>query len=489
MADQQGILADHPERQHNGKPLCAGAVALVLAGLGAPAAALEHHYTVAVAPGLDSLDIRAEFGAPVTRVRARSSRAGDVLASARQCDGGAPLEARGRRLLLSGRPVNCIEYSVDLAAAAAADRQRHGFTGEAVVASPARWLWRPRVAAGDRIVVRFELPPGFRVAVPWQPQSGQRDTFVLTRSPESGRAPAVFGRFPAATRTVAGTELRVTVLGPLAAARTAELADWVGATAGNVALAYGRFPNPAVSVFLVPVTSHPWGGDSSAVPFGRVVRDGGEAIELLVDPERPTHEFYAEWTPTHEFAHLMLPYLDGHGRWISEGFATYYQNVLLARAGQYSEARAWAKLVTGFERGRQSVPWLSPNAAAAGSERNTRMKVYWSGAALALIADVELRRRSGGTESLDTVLGALAGCCLPSDRTWTGPELFRTLDALLDAPLFVPLYRRHADSAGFPDVEALLDALGVTTGGDVELTGEAPLSAIRQQLMQPPAGP
>ena len=489
MVDQQGIVANHPERQHNGNALCAGVAALGLAILGAPAAALEHHYTVSVAAGLESLAVRAEFGAPVTRIRARSGGADDVLEAARPCAGGAALEVRGRRLQPVGGPVSCIEYSVDLAAAAAAERQRHGFTGEAVVVSPARWLWHPRLGPDDRLVVRFKLPAGVRVAVPWPPAPATSDTYFVGPSPGSGRAQAVFGRFPAAIRTVAGAELRVTVLGPLAPARTEVLADWVAATAGHVALAYGRFPNPAVSVYLVPVTGSPRGGDSSAVPFGRVVRDGGESIELLVNPGRPIEEFYAEWTPTHEFAHLMLPYLDGNGRWISEGFATYYQNVLLARAGQYSETRAWQKLVSGFERGRRSAPWLSPNAAAGGDERNTRMKVYWSGAALALLADVELRRRSGGAESLDTVLGALADCCLPSAKTWTGLELFRTLDGLLDAPVFVPLYRRHADSAGFPDVDDVLEALGVTAGGDVDLAENAPLASIRRQLMRPPAGP
>jgi predicted metalloprotease with PDZ domain len=226
------------------------------------------------------------------------------------------------------------------------------------------------------------------------------------------------------------------------------------------------------------------------VPFGRVVRDGGESIELLVDETRPLEDFYAEWTATHEFAHLLLPYLDREQRWISEGFATYYQNVLLARAGRYTEQAAWRKLVEGFGRGRDSVPSLSPNAAASGAERSTRMKVYWSGAALALIADVELRRRSAGRESLDTVLDQLQRCCLPSSRTWSGAELFAQLDRFVAEPLFVPLYERYADSAGFPAVTPLLTELGVSIeDGDLRLSETAGLAALRRALMAPPAGP
>jgi predicted metalloprotease with PDZ domain len=153
----------------------------------------------------------------------------------------------------------------------------------------------------------------------------------------------------------------------------------------------------------------------------------------------------------------MLPYVSREQRWISEGFAQYYQNVLLARAGRYTQQYAWERIREGLERGRDSVPALSPNQAATGNEYNSRMKIYWSGAALALIADVELRRRSGGTESLDLVLDRLQDCCLPSRRTWTGRELFEKFDSLIGEPLFVDLYERFADSRGFPEFEAALD--------------------------------
>ena len=44
---------------------------------------------------------------------------------------------------------------------------------------------------------------------------------------------------------------------------------------------------------------------------------------------------------------------------------------------------------------------MSPNEAASTTERDTRMKVYWSGAALALLADIELRLNPYGTELTD----------------------------------------------------------------------------------------
>ena len=85
--------------------------------------------------------------------------------------------------------------------------------------------------------------------------------------------------------------------------------------------------------------------------------------------------------------------------------------------------------------------------------------------------------------SLDTVLGRLAHCCLPSEHRWSGPELFTKLDTLLDEPLFMDLYQRYADTPGFPDARPLLEQLGVTDSrGRVRLSATAELAAIRRAL-------
>ena len=155
----------------------------------------------------------------------------------------------------------------------------------------------------------------------------------------------------------------------------------------------------------------------------------------------------------------------------------------MSRAGRYSEIDAWRKLSAGFERGRASRPELSPNEAASAGVRQARMKIYWSGAAIALLADVELRERSGGRESLDVVLDRLQRCCLPSTRTWSGPELFAKLDTLAGDAVFTPLYQRYADVAGFPDTRGPLARLGVAIDGkNVSLRSDAELADIRSAI-------
>lgn len=286
--------------------------------------------------------------------------------------------------------------------------------------------------------------------------------------------------------TLLAANLTVEVRQPVDEEKTKEIVSWVHATADTIKLAYGRFPNPDAKVIVIPSRENAWGGDSPVI-FGRVTRRGGETIELFVDPDRPIEDFYTDWTATHEFSHLMLPLLSQRYRWISEGFATYYQNVFMARAGRYTPELAWQRLTEGLERGRESRPELSPNDAAAAGIRQARMKVYWSGAAIALLADVELRTRSNGEESLDQVLGQLQECCLPSKRRWSGPQLFEKLDSFLDTPAFMPLYREYANADGFPEFEALLDELGVIRSENgVVLDDQADLAALCRAILAPP---
>ena len=441
-------------------------------------------YSVWVDAALRELRVEARFAAPVKTITARSRDARRYISNVRDCATGERIRTRGRRMLLPRDGFHCITYRVDLQRAAAADRRNATLSPANVVVSPSVWMWRPAIDPDSHIDVQF-IPEGDAlVSVPWEPVPGVDNAYRLTASPENAQGVAAFGRFFYEESDIPGATLRIALLRPRSAidnAAIAAIAAWVHDAASNVTLTYGRFPNPFPQIVVLPVGRHSW--SDSPVPFGRVIRDGGESVELFVNERRAIDEYYDDWTATHEFSHLMLPYVRSSHRWISEGFAQYYQNVLLARSGDYPELLAWQKLYEGFERGRKSRPDLSPNQAAARGKRAATMKVYWTGAAIALMADVELRIRSDGNESLDDVLSRLQECCLPSARTWSGPELFAKLDTLIDEPLFMPLYRRHANKVGFPDVRTLTDRLGLVIDGNiVELQRDAELAHIRDAI-------
>lgn len=459
-----------------------GVLCVALIGIASPASAAIHIYTIEVDAALSRMEVVARFAAPANAISARSRDAGRFLLDARDCDNGDQISNRGRRLTISGNGIRCLSYAVDLRSAAQADQRNDLLHASNFLVTPTVWMWRPRLGGDDEIRVQFRLPNDVQVSVPWRPIKTTDNAYLLNASPQSGSAIAIFGHFDSSVANIAGTDLRIELLRVAEDIDAAPIVDWIQETAYNITLAYGRFPNPAARIVVFPIGNTPWPSDSPVL-FGRVVRDGGETVELLIDSQQPMQSFYEDWTATHELSHMMLPYLRAEQRWIGEGFAQYYQNVLLARAGRYTENYAWQKLYDGLERGRESVPGLSPNAAASGDERNSRMKIYWSGAALALMADVELRQRSHGKESLDTVLDQFQRCCLPSQRTWSGAELFTTFDSFLELPLFMNLYRQYADAAGFPNVRPLLGQLGVAVDdGEVRLRSDTELAEIRAAL-------
>ena len=449
--------------------------------LGCEAKARTHHYTVSVDEGVGTLTVRAQLSGMVTSLRARSDEAGRYTQDMRDCKTGDPIRPGGRRVRLASEPDQCITYRFDLAAVPSPGRRlRLEFPGNRIV-SPTTWLWLPRLGDDSEIQVRFELPPGVNVSVPWAPTSaGVENAYRFGPSPQSANAMSVFGDFTYREIDVPGATLRVTLMGTGRDIDPKKITRWLAAAAGDVALTYGRFPNPSPQVVVIPVGAGPSSWGRSAVPFGRVIRDGGEAIQFFVNPAKPLKDYLGDWTATHEFSHLMLPYVRSSQKWISEGFASYYQNVLLARSGVYSEQRAWQKLYEGFERARKEPP-VTPNQAGGSGLWNSRMMIYWSGAAIALMADVELREQG---KSLDSVLGELQACCLPSGRVWRGQELFHRLDSVGETKVFRSLYNDYADAPGMPDMQPLYDRLGIVVRrGRVRLNDRAPAASKRRAIM------
>lgn len=443
-----------------------------------------HEYTVHVDESMQRMEVEARFDERVIRIAARSDDAARYLIGAHDCETGERLRARGRQLRLPSGGIDCLRYSVDLERAAREERRNSTLSSSNVIVSTAAWLWRPRLDDRSSIRVRFDMARSVDVSMPWRPIAGESDVYELTTSPQSATAPTVFGDFEYHEADIPGATLRITVLNGERPLDSDALVEWVAEAASHITLVYGTFPNPSPSVVVIPVGSRSW--SDAPVPFGRVIRDGGETIELFVNENRSIEDYYGHWTATHEFSHLMTPYIASRHRWVSEGFAQYYQNLLLARAGHYSERRAWQELYEGFERGRGSAVDRTPNEVANGSWRSGTMRVYWTGAVVALLGDVELREASNGAQSLDTILQELMECCLPSDRMWSGPEFYERLDEIAGRSVFMPLYRRYSDSTDFPDAMPALARLGVIVEDErVTFDDDAELSGIRREMTQP----
>lgn len=463
----------------------AGAMFLLTAG--AAAAERVHKYTVAIDPELTELGVRACFsGAAPATLSAESLDAPLALIDFHVEGSRKSIEPSGSISLKSVPDNGCVVYRVDVSRPI----RQHDRTGDKIhrvgkdlLTSVGIWLWRPeKLEADEDLELTFVLPDGIAVSAPWKPvaQSGKRAVFRTGRSPYDWPASVAFGRFREREIRVGGARLRLAVLDGTPAADIEQMQAWIRDSAQMVAELYGRFPQSQAQILIAPGAR-----GNEPTPWAYVVRGGSPAAHFFVNQRRPIKEFFEDWTAVHELSHLLLPYVISDDIWLSEGVATYYQNVLRARSGRMSAIEAWQRLHAGFARGMESAQGLTLAQATESMYRDvTYMRVYWEGAAMLLIADVRLRQMTAGKQSLDTALAALNDCCAMTDRAWSAREVFDKLDEVTGTNIFSEIYDRHVASRNFPDLSPTYRALGITTNaGAVDFSSEGREKQLRGAIM------
>jgi hypothetical protein len=248
-----------------------------------------------------------------------------------------------------------------------------------------------------------------------------------------------------------------------------------------VADLYGRFPSQRVTVLVQPTPAR-----RPPVLFGQAMRAGGGLVHLLLAAAAPDEELPGEWVAVHEMTHLGMPWTYDSEAWLQEGFVTYYQEVLRARAGFLTEQQAWQNIHDGFGRGRlRGGDDALAHESATMAETHNYWRVYWAGAAVALLLDVELRRRWPGERSLDDVMRFLDrrfGMRAPQ----RGVDMLRAVDAWLGQPLCSVVAETCLARSSFPDVSRAYAALGLdVVDGLIVLRDDAPQAADRARIMRP----
>ncbi|HEX5658022.1 MAG TPA: hypothetical protein VFX59_12540 [Polyangiales bacterium] len=400
------------------------------------APATSWHYEVRVDPALTRLEAKVCFqGVVPNELRAGKDEAAGNLLYARWLGPGARRKlpiAHGRIQLLSDTRDGCLEYAVSLGESGSLDVAMRR-VGRDVLASPNAWLWRPERRAIDATAtMELRLPPGISAVLPWP-----RTKNLRTLDPEAFRfdSYAAFGHFTTHLERVGEVELEYAILdGPLGA----EVLPWLKSSIRVATLSDGAFPRDRMQAIVVPSSA-----SSEPVQFGMVARGGSASVLLIVSADAEPQALLRDWVLPHELSHLLLPYVEREHAWLSEGFATYYQEVLLARAGLASPEEALRRLSTSL-RSVSAQAGTTPLVEECARLELTRdyRKVYWGGAAYWLNIDVALRRRG---LALDVLLTQLR--TQPNARElWTARQLIEQLDALSNTQLF---------STGFDDAARL----------------------------------
>lgn len=396
---------------------------------------------------------------------------------------GTPLEVsrRGSMLELPALPDNtCLNWQTDfISALNERDYRLVLQRGDDLVMDPRLWFWK---GPKDRdLLVETILPAGISISTPWKEvkRAGSTMWFRPDKTSSDWESRIALGKFKLDIIKVPGAEIRLAAAGDLSAAQRTQVRAWIEQAVNSVSSVYGFFPQAHPQVLVVPV-----GARSKAVLWANVLRGGGMASILYIDETRPLEDFMEDWTTTHEFSHMLIPYVSSRDRWLSEGLASYYQNVLRARDGRLTDTEAWQALYDGFERGRKGTRGGSLKQATRGGGGSI-MRVYWSGAALLLMADKRLRETTNGLQSLDTALESLWACCMANGTTWRARDMLQQLDKLTGTSVFMDLYEQWVPSHSFPDLESTWEDLGINTRfGRVSLTSSAPSADVRDAIMR-----
>jgi len=347
--------------------------------------------------------------------------------------------------------------------------------GADALVSPDLWLWVPSPRPDGLIMeLRFRLPAGLVAHLPFQG--------TLPETAFAWKSAGAFSHSPPTPLLVEDGELSVVALGDGFGERAGAVRDWLAQGAHASSLLFGHFPVRRALVIAVP-------GARSGPGFGMALRGGGPSVVIFLDRQARAASLAKDWTATHEFLHLGVPRLPPEDAWLFEGLASYYTEVVRARAGIISPAQAYQHLLEGFERGRSNAGSLSLREESRQmQERRSFHRVYWAGAALAFLTDVAARRAGRGT--LDAALAEFARCCAASEDDWTADRVLAHLDENMGGALFTDLARHWLERREFPELAPALRALGIARGPRGQaIFGPAPEAALRLAIMAKAALP
>src|SRR5262249_27127306 len=248
------------------------------------------------------------------------------------------------------------------------------------------------------------------------------------------------------------------------------LLDWIAASARAVSAYYGRFPVSRVRVLVIP-------GSGRGIRGGTTYGYRGAAIKVTVGRETQAEDLVRDWVMTHEMVHLALPVLVGDHDWLGEGIATYVEPIGRVQAGSLAVEKVWSDLVDGLPKGL-------PGPGDRGLDGTpTWGRTYWGGALFCLLADIEIRQRTGNRKGLEDSLRAVNEGGGNVEVRWPIEKVFEIGDRATGVPGLRELYDRMKGRPVDGDLARLWRRLGVRLEGEsIVFDDGAPLAAVRRAI-------
>ena len=248
--------------------------------------------------------------------------------------------------------------------------------------------------------------------------------------------------------------------------------DWIATAARAVSTYYTKFPVPHVAI---AVDFHDGRGINSGRAFG------WEHAHISISVGRATTAagFADDWTMTHEMVHLAFPSVPESHHWIEEGLATYVEPIARARAGGLTPQKVWGDMV-------DAMPQGLPKPGDRGLDfTHTWGRTYWGGAMYCLLADVEIRKRTGNRMGLEDAMRGILKSGGSIEVEWPLSRALQIADQAIGVSVLEEIYNRMKATPVSPDLDQLWKELGVERQGEtVVLDDTAPLAAIRRAITE-----
>ncbi len=252
---------------------------------------------------------------------------------------------------------------------------------------------------------------------------------------------------------------------------TDEIVEWVRNAARSVAAYFGRYPVERVALRVRPIAG-------AKVRNGRTFGHRGAFITISVGDRATKATLADDWMMTHEMTHLAFPSLAREHQWLEEGMATYVEPIARLQAGLLPPERVWGDLLRDLHQGL-------PEAGDHGLDNtHTWARTYWGGALFCLLADVQIRERTGNRKGLEDALRGIVDAGGIVTRDWPIDRVLSTGDGATGVPVLRELYDQMKDAPVPVDLPALWERLGVQwdDGGAVSFNDGAPLASVRKAI-------
>ncbi len=384
----------------------------------------------------------------------------------------------GRWILADDDRPRRVRFTVDLASLAGTSdpraitsaAARGDDEGWAWLAPPSTWLLRPLGGPpGAPVTLAVRTPPGTAFVSGVAPHPGDPGARRFDADAIGRLSFTALGAMTVRQIELGGGAVTIAILPGERRMTDDEIVAWVEGGLRALVAFYGRLPVGHAAVIVDP-----------GAPDGLIARArGGEgaSVYLPIGSRSTLASLADDWTLVHELVHLACPEVDRRHHWLEEGLATYVEPIARVLAGDLEVEDHWRDLIEGLPQGL-------PEAGDRGLDRTaTWGRTYWGGALFCLLADVEIRERTGNAKGLRDALRAVIDEGGSIASFWRMEQLLRVADDGAGTDVLRGLWERTRHDPHPVDLDELFARLGVRLDrGRVVFDDDAPLAAIRRAM-------